>query len=78
MPAGVVNLVTGTGVEARKPLVADHRVRHVTFIGSVATGVGAMQNVAPNVTRLTLELGGKSPLIAFSDADAEALAEGLL
>ncbi|MEW2914815.1 aldehyde dehydrogenase family protein [Leisingera sp. JC11] len=78
VPAGVVNVVTGTGLEAGAPLVADPRVRHVTFTGSVATGVGVMQAVAPNVTGLTLELGGKSPLIAFADADAEAVAEGAL
>lgn len=76
VPAGVVNVVTGTGVEAGAPLVTDPRVRHVTFTGSVATGVGVMQAVAPNVTGLTLELGGKSPLVAFEDADPEAVAEG--
>jgi aldehyde dehydrogenase (NAD+) len=78
VPAGVVDVVTGTGIEAGAPLVTDPCVRHVTFTGSVTTGVGVMQNVAPNVTGLTLELGGKSPLIAFSDADAEAVAEGAL
>ena len=78
VPAGVVNVVTGTGQEAGAPLVQDPRVRHVTFTGSVATGVGVMQAVAPNVTGLTLELGGKSPLVAFADADAEAVAEGAL
>jgi len=78
VPAGVVNVVTGTGSEAGAPLVADPRVRHVTFTGSVATGVGVMRSVAPNVTGLTLELGGKSPLIAFADADAEAVANGAL
>ena len=78
VPAGVVNVVTGTGPEAGAPLVTDPRVRHVTFTGSVATGVGVMQNVAPNVTGLTLELGGKSPLIAFADADARTVAEGAL
>lgn len=78
VPAGVVNVVTGTGTAAGAPLVADPRVRHVTFTGSVATGVNVMQNVAPNVTGLTLELGGKSPLVAFGDADPEAVAEGAL
>ncbi|MGR3762313.1 aldehyde dehydrogenase family protein (plasmid) [Roseobacteraceae bacterium NS-SX3] len=78
VPAGVVNVVTGTGIAAGAPLVADARVRHVTFTGSVATGVGVMQSVAPNVTGLTLELGGKSPLLAFADADPEAVAEGAL
>jgi len=78
VPAGVVNVVTGTGLEAGASLVTDARVRHVTFTGSVATGVGVMQAVAPNVTGLTLELGGKSPLVAFADADAEAVATGAL
>lgn len=78
LPAGVVNVVTGTGIAAGAPLVTDPRVRHVTFTGSVATGVSVMQNVAPNVTGLTLELGGKSPLIACADADPEAVAEGAL
>ncbi|MFW2586921.1 aldehyde dehydrogenase family protein [Sagittula sp. SSi028] len=78
LPAGVVNVVTGTGAEAGAPLVTDPRVRHVTFTGSVATGVHVMQAVAPNVTGLTLELGGKSPLVAFADADPEAVADGAL
>lgn len=78
VPAGVVNVVTGTGIDAGAPLVADPRVRHVTFTGSVATGIEVMKSVAANVTSLTLELGGKSPLIAFADADPEAVANGAL
>ncbi|UWR62709.1 aldehyde dehydrogenase family protein [Phaeobacter inhibens] len=78
LPAGVVNVVTGTGIAAGAPLVRDPRVRHVTFTGSVATGVGVMQSVAPNVTGLTLELGGKSPLVAFGDANVDAVVEGAL
>ncbi|ETX16028.1 aldehyde dehydrogenase [Roseivivax halodurans JCM 10272] len=78
LPAGVVNVVTGTGTEAGAPLVADSRVAHVTFTGSVGTGVNVMRAVAPNVTGLTLELGGKSPLVAFEDADPEAVADGAL
>lgn len=76
VPDGVVNVVTGLGADAGAPLVTDPRVRHVTFTGSVATGVNVMQAVAPNVTRLTLELGGKSPLIALGDCDVDAAAEG--
>ncbi|WP_259783060.1 aldehyde dehydrogenase family protein [Aestuariispira ectoiniformans] len=78
LPDGVMNVVTGLGGDAGAPLVVDPRVKHVTFTGSVATGVNVMQAVAPNVTRLTLELGGKSPLIALSDCDVEAAAEGAL
>lgn len=75
VPDGVVNVVTGLGAEAGAALVTDPRVRHITFTGSVATGVAVTQAAAPNVTRLTLELGGKSPLVAFQDADAEKVAE---
>lgn len=78
VPDGVVNVVTGYGADAGAPLATDPRVKHVTFTGSVATGVNVMQAVAPNVTRLTLELGGKSPLIALSDCDVEAAADGAL
>lgn len=76
LPDGVVNVVTGTGQDAGAPLVTDPRVRHVTFTGSVSTGVGVMRAIAPNVTGLTLELGGKSPLVACADADVDAVVDG--
>lgn len=75
VPAGVINVVTGLGRDAGDALVRDPRVNHITFTGSVGTGVAVTQAAAPNVTRLTLELGGKSPLVAFEDADAEDVAE---
>ncbi|MFM7785900.1 MAG: aldehyde dehydrogenase family protein, partial [Gammaproteobacteria bacterium] len=78
LPEGVVNVVTGLGAEAGSPLATHPAISHITFTGSVATGVRVMQAVAPNVTRLTLELGGKSPLIALDDCDVEAAAEGAL
>jgi aldehyde dehydrogenase (NAD+) len=78
LPDGTVNVVTGLGRDAGEPLVRHPAVAHVTFTGSVATGVRVMQSVAPNVTRLTLELGGKSPLIALEDCDLDAAAEGAL
>src|SRR5690606_8676139 len=46
--------------------------------GSVATGVGVMQAVAPNVTQLTLELGGKSPLLALADCEVDKAVDGAL
>jgi aldehyde dehydrogenase (NAD+)/betaine-aldehyde dehydrogenase len=76
LPDGVVNVVTGVGREAGEPLATHPSVAHLTFTGSVATGVRVAQAVAPNVTRLTLELGGKSPLVALDDCDIEAAAEG--
>jgi acyl-CoA reductase-like NAD-dependent aldehyde dehydrogenase len=78
LPAGVFNVVTGTGLEVGAPLIAHPGIDHITFTGSVATGVSVMRNAAPNVTRLTLELGGKSPLIVLADADLDAALEGVL
>jgi acyl-CoA reductase-like NAD-dependent aldehyde dehydrogenase len=78
LPPGVFNVVAGTGLEAGAPLVAHPGIDHITFTGSVATGVSVMRNAAPNVTRLALELGGKSPLIVLADADLDAALEGVL
>jgi len=78
VPAGAVNVVTGLGSDAGAPLVRHPSIAHVTFTGSVATGVGVMQAVAPNVTQLTLELGGKSPLVALADCDVDKAVEGAL
>lgn len=78
LPGGVLNVVTGLGKEAGEPLVRHPSISHVTFTGSVATGVHVMQTVAPNVTRLTLEFGGKSPLVALDDCDTEQAADGAL
>ncbi len=78
VPAGAVNVVTGLGSDAGAPLVRHPSIAHVTFTGSVATGVGVMQAVAPNVTQLTLELGGKSPLLALADCDVDKAVDGAL
>lgn len=78
LPAGVVNVVTGLGTDAGAPLVSHPSIAHVTFTGSVRTGVGVMQAVAPNVTQLTLELGGKSPLVALGDCDVDRAVDGAL
>ncbi|PPA00656.1 aldehyde dehydrogenase, partial [Pseudomonas sp. MWU12-2312b] len=60
LPAGVCNVVTGTGAKVGAPLVSHPKVRHVTFTGSVQTGRTVMQAAARNITSVTLELGGKS------------------
>ncbi|WP_454685383.1 aldehyde dehydrogenase family protein [Ancylobacter moscoviensis] len=77
-PPGVCNVVTGTGPQAGAPLSGHPGIHHVTFTGSVATGVGVMQAAAPNIASVTLELGGKSPLIALADCDLDAAVEGAL
>lgn len=78
LPTGVCNVVTGTGAEAGGPLVAHPDVRHVTFTGSVPTGIRVMQSAALNVTSVVLELGGKSPVIVMADANLDAAVEGVL
>lgn len=78
LPAGVCNVVTGTGAEAGAPLVGHPGIAHVTFTGSVATGKRVMKSAADHVTRLVLELGGKSPVIVLKDCDREAALNGVL
>lgn len=78
LPAGVCNVVSGTGPEAGAALVRHPGVQHISFTGSVATGVGVMQAAAPQVTRLVLELGGKSPVVVLADCDLDAAIEGVL
>lgn len=77
LPDGVCNVVTGTGTEAGAPLVAHPDVRHVTFTGSVATGSLVMQAAARNITSVTLELGGKSPVVVLADCDLDAAVAGV-
>ena len=78
LPDGVCNVVTGTGPEAGVALVSHPKIDHVTFTGSVGTGIDVMRRAAANVTSVTLELGGKSPLIALADCDLDAAVDGAL
>lgn len=78
LPPGVCNVVTGTGAAAGSALVRHPGVQHISFTGSVATGVGVMQAAAPQVTRLLLELGGKSPVVVLADADLDRALEDVL
>ncbi|MEV8635282.1 aldehyde dehydrogenase [Streptosporangium sp. NPDC051023] len=71
LPAGVFNVVQGYGAEAGAALVADPRVRRISFTGSVPTARHIAGAAAANLTPLSLELGGKSPLIVFADADLD-------
>jgi aldehyde dehydrogenase (NAD+) len=71
VPAGVLNIVTGTGIEAGAPLAAHMDVDKVVFTGSTATGQGILRASAGNMKRVSLELGGKSPVIVCADADMD-------
>lgn len=78
VPPGVVNLVTGYGHAAGAALVDDARVDKVSFTGSVATGKVIGRAAMNNLARVTLELGGKSPVIVLPDADIKATARGVV
>jgi acyl-CoA reductase-like NAD-dependent aldehyde dehydrogenase len=74
LPDGVLNVVTGTGPDAGTPLATDPRVRRIAFTGSVRTGQHLAAIAASRLVPVTLELGGKSPLVAFADADPDRVA----
>ncbi len=74
LPKGVFNVITGAGVEPGQELVANPMVDKVSFTGSVATGKKIAEAAAQHLTRLHLELGGKSACIVLDDADVEAMA----
>ncbi|MFN8097383.1 MAG: aldehyde dehydrogenase family protein [Dermatophilaceae bacterium] len=78
LPAGVANLVLGTGPGCGGPLSTDPRVALVSFTGSLAVGRHLMAQAAPTVKRVALELGGKNPNIVFADADREAALDNAL
>lgn len=67
LPAGVLNVVNGFGIEAGKPLASNPRVCKVAFTGETTTGQLIMQYASKNIIPVTLELGGKSPNIFFED-----------
>jgi aldehyde dehydrogenase len=67
LPAGVLNILNGFGVEAGKPLAQSRRIAKVAFTGETTTGRLIMQYAADNIIPVTLELGGKSPNIFYRD-----------
>jgi aldehyde dehydrogenase (NAD+) len=78
IPPGVINVVTGTGLEVGEPLVRHNAVRKVAFTGSLRAGKEIGRIAADRVIPLTLELGGKSPNIVFADADLDKASAGAL
>lgn len=78
LPAGALNLCTGLGAEAGAALSAHPGIDHISFTGSPQTGRQVATAAAAHFAPVTLELGGKSPQILFSDADIEAALPVLL
>jgi (Z)-2-((N-methylformamido)methylene)-5-hydroxybutyrolactone dehydrogenase len=78
LPDGVLNVVTAWDRSAGEALSSHTGIDKVAFTGSTATGARIAQAAGANITRVTLELGGKSPQIVFPDADLDAAANGLI
>jgi len=76
-PPGVINILTG-GPETGKAIVAHPGIDKIAFTGSTAVGKEIMRGAADTLKRVTLELGGKSPNIVFSDADVDGAIKGAI
>ena len=77
LPAGVFNVVSGTGATVGHSLTSHAGIDLISFTGSVGTGSRIMAAAAPNITKLNLELGGKAPAIVLADADLELAARAI-
>ncbi|MAD44825.1 MAG: gamma-aminobutyraldehyde dehydrogenase [Oceanospirillaceae bacterium] len=76
-PAGVVNIVFGTGSEVGAPLTSNPKVRMVSLTGSIPTGQKIVGCGAETMKRTHMELGGKAPVVVFDDADIDEVVEGI-
>jgi len=79
LPKGVVNVVTTSGSsKLSAPIIADPRLRKLSFTGSTEVGRSLMQQAAQGILRTSMELGGNAPFVVFEDADLDAAVEGAL
>lgn len=78
LPAGVFNVVTGYGPVVGQELAANPKVGMVSLTGSVNAGIATMQAAANNVTKVSLELGGKAPAIVMNDADLDLAVKAIV
>lgn len=78
LPSGVFNHITGYGKEVGAYLAGHKDINHVTFTGSVETGIAVGQAAMKNVVSSTLELGGKSPQIVFADCNFDETVDGIV
>ena len=78
LPPGVLNIVQGLGPEAGEPLVDDLRVGVISFTGSTGVGRRIAQKAGARLAKVSLELGGKNPLVVCDDADLERAAHWIL
>jgi len=79
LPGGVLNLITASSSsETMGPLIADPRLRKLSFTGSTEVGRKLMEQASHNLLRVSMELGGNAPFIVFDDADIDAAVQGAL
>jgi succinate-semialdehyde dehydrogenase/glutarate-semialdehyde dehydrogenase len=79
LPAGVVNVVTTSAAAALSgPIIADPRLRKLSFTGSTAVGRQLLEQASKNVLRTSMELGGNAPFVVFADADLDQAVDGAI
>src|SRR5450755_1495217 len=79
LPGGVLNLITASSSgETAGPLIADARLRKMSFTGSTEVGRTLMSQASETLLRLSMELGGNAPFLVFDDADVDAAVEGAM
>jgi succinate-semialdehyde dehydrogenase/glutarate-semialdehyde dehydrogenase len=79
LPGGVLNLITASSSgETAGPLIADPRLRKLSFTGSTEVGRKLMSQASETLLRLSMELGGNAPFLVFDDADVDAAVEGAM
>jgi lactaldehyde dehydrogenase/glycolaldehyde dehydrogenase len=78
LPAGLFNVVTGKGSVIGNALAGSPKIDIVSVTGSVGAGESIMKAAANNITKVSLELGGKAPVVVFPDADLELAAQAIL
>ena len=79
LPPGVLNVVTGKSSSAiSKPIIADPRLRKLSFTGSTEVGKKLIAQAAENVLKVSMELGGNAPFLVFDDADVDDAVEGAM
>jgi aldehyde dehydrogenase (NAD+) len=78
LPPGVLNIIQGYGLEAGAPLVADPEVDVISFTGSTAVGRQIASSAGERLAKVSLELGGKNPLVVCDDADLDSAAKWVL
>jgi succinate-semialdehyde dehydrogenase/glutarate-semialdehyde dehydrogenase len=79
LPAGVVNVITTSNSrDVSAPIIADSRLRKLSFTGSTSVGQELIRQSAQNVLRTSMELGGNAPFVVFEDADLDTAVDGAM